>query len=207
MVDPFTVASIGSSVIGGLFGSSSAKKANKAAAALAREQMDFQERMRDTQYQSAVKDMEAAGLNPMLAYSQGGNASPAGAMAPVLNESDSAIRGVSSALEAALSRAQLKKIDADTDASTADATLKTNSAKTAAAQERLIAMQERLLALGIPGARNEAAIQEFIGPTGKAAASMIRGLPASKIGALSRLNPFSKHSFTGNFARKVFRRK
>lgn len=55
--------------------------ANQFNSAQAQINRDFQERMAGTQYQRAVEDMRKAGLNPMLAYSQGGNASPAGSQA------------------------------------------------------------------------------------------------------------------------------
>jgi hypothetical protein len=60
-----------------------AQAANIASAEQASRQMDFQERMRKTQYQTAVEDMKEAGLNPMLAYTQGGAGTPSGAMGSV----------------------------------------------------------------------------------------------------------------------------
>lgn len=137
---------IGSSIIGGVLGLVGqnqtnqknwdvSQAANAASAEQAAAQMAFQERMRETQYQTAVKDMKEAGLNPMLAYSQGGAGTPTGAMGQVStakmgNSIGSALAGAQSL---SMNQADLKLKDATTTA-TGASTLKTeaDTIKTAA---------------------------------------------------------------------------
>jgi len=129
------LSELGSAGIGGIAGGLASyfgqRETNRANAQQAQMQNQFQYDMSSTAYQRAVADMQAAGLNPMLAYSQGGASTPMGAKAEM-----------QSALGAAASSAQTGyKVGTEaknqTDLAEADVLLKREQAAAAGSQEDL----------------------------------------------------------------------
>ncbi len=92
------------------------REANAFTEHLADKQMQFQQQMRDSQYQSAVADMRAAGINPALAYQQGGNVAPAGAGGHSVAPSVSDLSGLLGQIaNLKLLDAQRRNIESETD--------------------------------------------------------------------------------------------
>ena len=95
----------------------------------ARRNREFQERMRNTQWQAAVSDMTAAGVNPALAIARGPNAAPGGATASV---SDMVTPAVGSAMQAERLRNDLQLMKANIQRARSEA----SSARQKAARDR-----------------------------------------------------------------------
>ena len=96
------------SMLSGGIGYLGQESTNIANAEQAAKNRDFQERMSSTSYQRGRADMEAAGFNPMLAYSQGGASTPGGSQASPFQNSAAA------GLAAAQAQATIGNIRADT---------------------------------------------------------------------------------------------
>lgn len=103
-------------------------------------QRDYETQMSNSAYQRAVKDMEAAGINPMLAVSQGGATTPPGATAsgpaatasnpaPVQNVWSQALSGANAVADVALKMATADKTGAEAENTRAELPYRAGLAK------------------------------------------------------------------------------
>jgi len=103
------------------------ERRNSAQAAQAEAANAFSAQQFATRYQTTVKDMEAAGLNPMLAYSQGGGTPLPGQQAQMQDTVTPAVesfnRTRSVGIQDKITSAQVANIDADTENKKAQADL------------------------------------------------------------------------------------
>lgn len=122
-MEPATASIIGAGItsaaelVGGLLGRSGQKDVNRQNLKIAREQMAFQERMSNTANQRAAADLEAAGLNRILALGKPAT-TPQGAKAEMLNPNAALQRGITGAVNSGLAARrqayELKNIAATT---------------------------------------------------------------------------------------------
>jgi len=141
--DDALIGAVAGPIIGGMFGMYGQNQANAANAAqsdknvasqkdMMREQMAFQDRMSSSAYQRSTEDMRKAGLNPMLAFSQGGASTPSGssgsgAQATMGNEMSAMGSGISSAVSSAM---DLKRVSNDTKATQSNVDLNEQKSRT-----------------------------------------------------------------------------
>ncbi len=138
-------------------------------------QRTFQERMRNTQWQAGIADMEAAGINPALAYSQGGAAAPMGASGSGAQADidDVVTSGVSSAMQAKRMTADLKLLKAQEENVGEDTFLKQQQRHTANALAAKYDIEMRQGKLALPGLQN---IEKFESGAAGQSSALVRAL-------------------------------
>lgn len=105
-MEPATMAAIATVAAAGI-GYMGQQNANQMDRREAEVNRGFQERMRDTSMQSHMKDLNAAGLNPILAAGGSGAAQPAGAQASGME--DPGAQGMASGLSTAMGLLSMEK--------------------------------------------------------------------------------------------------
>lgn len=178
--------SIAGPLIGGIFGYEGQQSANDANVQIAQQnsafnaveaqkQRDwasyqaevnrtFQHDMARTVWQHAVDDMKLAGLNPMLAYQQGGNPAPSGSnpsgAAATAVQPAAVLNKVSAGLNAAAQIASIQNVDAQTEKTRQET--KTEAQKTGLAEKQFQVVDAELAILKEKKFLTEAEFQRVV---------------------------------------------
>lgn len=159
-------------IFGAYMGGKGQADANRTNIQLAREQMDFQERMSNTAAQRSVKDYIAAGLNPALAYDRSAS-TPAGATTTVGNVAASALQAQQIRKGIDLASGQITKQHAETQATNAQAALLDAQRRDVLNKIRIdtinqphttrqLELQNIVQAAGVMEAKNKEAVEKWL---------------------------------------------
>lgn len=170
-------------MLDGLLSFIGAERANASRERIADEANRFSAEQYATRYQTTVKDLTQAGLNPMMAYSQGPGTAPSGQQAQgIENTMSTAVEGHQKAIQRDLMRQQIAQSEAEIKLKgeqalnvQADTALKQVQKAQAEAQTKLSGAQASKTEMeeGLAGANKMKALVEAI-RTGEVQSSNIR---------------------------------
>lgn len=129
----------------------------------ARIQREWEEKMSNSAYQRATDDMKKAGINPMVAFQQGGASTPSGAMAGVNapQRQENILAGLSStALDVARLSNDMKGTNANVKLADASATNQLAQASTAGSSAKQMEAQTKAVTAQLNAIAKEAKARE-----------------------------------------------
>lgn len=177
-------ASAGVGIAGPLIGAITNKygidTTNAANAKAAQDAMDFSKEMSNTAWVRGVADMRNAGLNPALAYGQGGASAPTGQTYQAQNPYQDVARSIGQGISNANDIYRNRRED-----DLSKSTISMNAASARQAEANAVLLKQLAVNAGYDesGKKADAELWDALGATGKAASEFIKVVPFGALGS------------------------